>query len=108
MTVPSEEATAAREAARVRAAGGVEAYAEIGEAEYMAVLNQTMLLSQLVRNSEILDGLERAYQAADRSLSVAPFFDPTAFMRGQGALRQQMQLMRAVQDFRAKVREVMA
>lgn len=77
----------------------------MGEAEYRAVLDQARLLCQIVANSELIDGLGRAIQLAERSDAIGPFVDPTLWMQGGGALRRDIAWMRAVLAFRDAVRK---
>lgn len=72
--------------------------------EHVRVQNQIQLLGQLALQAVTDDELEAFIERCEQSDTVAPFLDPTAWMRGRDQLRQVIDHARALQKFRKALR----
>jgi hypothetical protein len=77
------------------------------EFEYKIVLDSAMVIAQLASTNSILSDLPRAIRTAEYSDTVAPFIDPTLWMKGHGNLHKQIEIMRLLQTFRMGVQKVL-
>lgn len=73
----------------------------LDQADFVRVRNQLELIGRLVLDNVQPDELEAFIRQCETSDTIAPFVDPTLWMRGHGALRVMVDHARALAAFRA-------
>jgi hypothetical protein len=73
--------------------------------EHVRIQNQIQMLGQLALRAVDDDELQAFIDRCEHSDTVAPFLDPTAWMRGHDQLRQVIDHARALQAYRKALRE---
>jgi hypothetical protein len=77
------------------------------EDAFIRVRNTLSAVAQVATSPAVSDAeLAEFIADCERSSTLAPFLDPTAFMRGGDALRRMTNHARAWQTFRASIGEV--
>lgn len=77
------------------------------EAEYRSILGQMRVFVTMAASIDS-DRLQMARRTAENADTLAPFFDPTAWMQKGHLLRQEIAAMGALLEFKRKISEAVA